>query len=67
VRVSIRPCPLSRVVAPVGIFFHGNALTRAYSSGWFFFRLSRHECGLVRGKLRRDPLRCGGCDTRGAG
>jgi hypothetical protein len=27
--------------------------------------LSRHECGSVREKLRRNPLRCGGFDTPG--
>ena len=35
VRVSARPCPVSRVVLPAGTCRQGSALTRACSSGWF--------------------------------
>ena len=37
VRVSVRPCPASRVVLPAGTCRQGSALTRACSSGWFCF------------------------------
>jgi hypothetical protein len=37
VRVSIRPCPVSRVELPAGICRQGGALIRACSSDWFFF------------------------------
>ena len=37
VRVSMRPCPVSRVALPAGICRQGSALIRACSSGWFFF------------------------------
>src|ERR1017187_4477998 len=37
VRVSMRPCPVSRVRLPAGTCRQGSALTRACSSGWFFF------------------------------
>jgi hypothetical protein len=35
VRVSVRPCPVSRVELPAGTCRQGSALTRACSSGWF--------------------------------
>ena len=37
VRVSVRPCPVSRVALPAGTCRQGSALTRACSSGWFRF------------------------------
>jgi hypothetical protein len=37
VRVSVQPCPVSRVVLPAGTCRQGSALIRACSSGWFFF------------------------------
>ena len=37
VRVSVRPCPVSRVTLPAGTCRQGRALTRAWSSGWFCF------------------------------
>src|SRR5258708_5182164 len=36
-RVSVRPWPVSRVKLPAGTCRQGSALTRACSSGWFFF------------------------------
>ena len=33
----LRPCPVSRVELPAGTCRQGRALTRACSSGWFFF------------------------------
>jgi hypothetical protein len=37
VRVSVRPCPVSRVTLPAGTCRQGSAVTRACSSGWFCF------------------------------
>ena len=52
VRVSVRPCPVSRAVLPAGTCRQGSALIRACSSGWFFL----HHGDVVAFLLACQPV-----------
>ena len=55
VRVSMRPCPVSRVELPAGICRQGRALTRACSSGWLRLTVILSFC-VSRGCDLRRPV-----------